>query len=525
MRTARPEPSGFAAKAKDLQALRDAVDQAATVSGALWLSYIFVFLYLAIAAGAVTHKDLFFENPVKLPFLNVELPLIGFFALGPALFLIVHWYTLLHFALLAGKVGAFRSELEAQVGLHSDREDLRRQLPSNIFVQFLAGPRDVRSGLLGAMLRLIAWMSLILGPIALLIFFQLQFLPYHDPWVTWWQRVAVFFDLLLLWVLWPRIAPITTGSRLRRFSLISLRAASLMALSIPSLLLVFTIATFPGEFLHEIVPTIRFIPWSWVTLPSVPRYSRMIQTLSLHEILFAGPVNDITRRPRSFWSNRIVLPEINILDELKLDETKLSSTRVTISLRGRNLNGVVLVSARLPKADFTGASLREANLSGADLREAVFECGGYRRCVDLRGASLHGAKLQGADLLDAQLQGSDLNGAILQGAVLGGANLFGSELWFAHLQGAFLMRANLQGLYLGNAYLEGAILSETQLQGAVLESANLKAAFLDKTQLQGAFFVKSFGDVTGPQFEGAFLDHVFVWRTDPTLGRFDNTLI
>jgi hypothetical protein len=92
MRTARPEPSGFAAKARDLQALRDAVDQAAAVSGALWLSYIFVFLYLAIAAGAVTHKDLFFENPVKLPFLNVELPLIGFFVLGPALFLIVHAY-------------------------------------------------------------------------------------------------------------------------------------------------------------------------------------------------------------------------------------------------------------------------------------------------------------------------------------------------------------------------------------------------------------------------------------------------
>ncbi len=80
---------------------------------ALWLSYIFVFLYLAIAAGAVTHKDLFFENPVKLPFLNVELPLIAFFTLGPALFLIVHAYILLHFAMLAGKVGAFHTELEA----------------------------------------------------------------------------------------------------------------------------------------------------------------------------------------------------------------------------------------------------------------------------------------------------------------------------------------------------------------------------------------------------------------------------
>src|SRR3954454_17198641 len=136
MRTARPEPSGFAAKAKDLQALRDAVDQAATVSGALWLSYLFVFFYLAIAAGAVTHKDSFFENPVKLPFLNVELPLISFFVLGPLLFLILHAYTLLHFAILAGKVGAFHTELEAKIGFAETRSHLRRQLPTNIFVQF-----------------------------------------------------------------------------------------------------------------------------------------------------------------------------------------------------------------------------------------------------------------------------------------------------------------------------------------------------------------------------------------------------
>src|SRR3954451_12676041 len=206
MRTVRPEPSGFAAKARDLQALRDAVDQAAAVSGALWLSYIFAFLYLAISAGAVTHKDLFFENPVKLPFLNVELPLIAFFTLGPLLFLIVHWYTLLHFALLAGKVGAFHTELEAQIHHPETRARLRRQLPSNIFVQFLAGPRDTREGVFGLMLRLIAWISLIVAPVLLLVLFQLQFLPYHDEVVSWWQRIAIVIDLVLLWILWPFIA-------------------------------------------------------------------------------------------------------------------------------------------------------------------------------------------------------------------------------------------------------------------------------------------------------------------------------
>jgi hypothetical protein len=60
-----PQPTDFAAKAKDLQALRDAVADAAGVGSGLWLSYLFVSLYLALAAGEVTHRDLFFQNPVN----------------------------------------------------------------------------------------------------------------------------------------------------------------------------------------------------------------------------------------------------------------------------------------------------------------------------------------------------------------------------------------------------------------------------------------------------------------------------
>src|SRR5262249_36669907 len=71
---------------------------------------------------------------------------------------------------------------------------LRRQLPSNIFVQFLAGPPEVREGIVGFLLQSVAWISLVAGPIALLVLFQLQFLPYHSASITWWQRIAILLD-------------------------------------------------------------------------------------------------------------------------------------------------------------------------------------------------------------------------------------------------------------------------------------------------------------------------------------------
>src|SRR5262249_12815862 len=63
------------AKADDLESVRKAVEDAAGVSAALWVSFLFLSFYLAIAAGAVTHTDLLLENSIKLPFLGVELPL------------------------------------------------------------------------------------------------------------------------------------------------------------------------------------------------------------------------------------------------------------------------------------------------------------------------------------------------------------------------------------------------------------------------------------------------------------------
>ena len=80
---AEPEPlkaaeAALAAEVSDLEALRGSVVDAAEVGAGLWLSYLFVLFYLLVAVGGVTHRDLFLASPVKLPFLDVDLPLVGF---------------------------------------------------------------------------------------------------------------------------------------------------------------------------------------------------------------------------------------------------------------------------------------------------------------------------------------------------------------------------------------------------------------------------------------------------------------
>ena len=48
-------------------------------------------------------------------------------------------------------------------------------------MQYLAGPSELRTGIIGFMLWLIAVITFVLFPVALLVFFQLQFLPFHSP--------------------------------------------------------------------------------------------------------------------------------------------------------------------------------------------------------------------------------------------------------------------------------------------------------------------------------------------------------
>ncbi|HTV34464.1 MAG TPA: pentapeptide repeat-containing protein, partial [Methylocella sp.] len=468
-------------KADDLLEIKKAVEDAASVSGGLWLSYLFVLFYLATAAGAVTHADLLLENPVKLPFLNVELPLLAFFALAPFMVLIIHVYALMHFIMLGKKASRFHDALHAKFGSESEKEirdKLRRLLPSNIFVQILAGPPELRNGFFGAMLKLIAVATLIALPVLVLLLLQIEFLPFHDLRITWAQRAALFLDIVLLWPLRPPILANLDIESPQRAKLISrsLRVFSRTAatvLSIATIWLSLMLATIPNE---------------WRSGPLF--YVAAIEPKALNELVF-GVVDSEKGIVTGNWpSNTLRLQGFDIYEALKVDDPKkLDWKDHTFDLHSRRLEGVVFDRAKLGKVD-----LREAHLEGASLRQA-----------QLQGASLDGAQLQGASLGGAELQGASLERAQLQGASLDGAELQGAALIGAQLQGASLFLAQLQGAVLDGAHLQGASLERAQLQGASLGGAQLQGASLDGAELQGA-------SLDAANLNAADLSHAFLWR-------------
>jgi uncharacterized protein YjbI with pentapeptide repeats len=412
--------------------------------------------------------------------------------------------------------------------LRETRLGLRRQLPSNIFVQFLAGPRDIRDGGLGWFLKAVAWISLVIGPVLLLLLLQIQFLPYHLAWVTWVQRFALFADVTLLWFLWPAVLASCGAIQWPRLW----RHPVLALLSLVPIGLAFTAATFRGEWLDEHLGKRQWIPPNRVMarlgLPQEDEEKKPIWT-SFHDLLFNGKVDLVTRRRNSLFSNTIVQVSTtkwrDALEAEKIDHLKTpdgGGLKDILALRGRHLEGAVFYGADLRKSDLEGAylqdallfraqlqgasliraslqgaTLQEAQLQGATLLEAQLQKANLDHAqlqgadlykAQLQGAHLYKAQLQGASLNEAQLQGASLNEAQLQGAYLDQVNLLGASLFLADLQGASVDSASLEGASLYAAQLQGASLNLSRLWGASLQSADLQGASLNGAELQGAYF-------------------------------------
>jgi uncharacterized protein YjbI with pentapeptide repeats len=413
---------------KEAEALAAALNHSAERAQTLWFSFLTFMLYLAVATGTTTHRMLFLQSPLNLPVLNIALPLLGFYILTPVIFVVFHFYMLLNLVLLARTARTFEGALQSAFPKDENekaRENFRMRIENTLFVQLLVGAKLEREGLNARLLSLMALITLALAPVALMLMFEVKFLPYHSEWITWLHRGLLALDLALVWTLWPGYR---SGWGVRIWPKRSWWLVVPGVLSAVTLVYAVAVATFPDE---PIYLATNWLPGS--TQDAVTSDMASSDTPNWYALI--APVNTLALRGED------LIDDAKLKKIIEKNESATGEPRwaATLPLVGRDLTGADLFSADVRHVDFSHAILNRANLIFALAEEAHFHQ------THLQGTSLDAAHLQGALLVGAQLQGASLDAAQLQGALLDGAQLQGAALDAAQLQGADLDGAELQG--------------------------------------------------------------------------------
>ncbi|AET95070.1 hypothetical protein BYI23_D015600 (plasmid) [Burkholderia sp. YI23] len=530
----------------------------------LHIAFMALCAYILVIVFGTTDLDLLIGKGVKLPVVDVEVPIVGFYASAPLLVVLVHFNLLLQLQLLSRKLYVFDAEVS---GLRA--EPIRSVLlsrPSNPASddRIIAGERDLLHifpytyylvGLTGPLVRrclgAVVGITVLLLPLMTLLLLQLRFLAYQEPAITWAQRVGVWADVAMVIALWPIIMDRNDNwldylHELRNKVRQQRRMAVLwVMLWIAVLVMLFTgrgviflaaIAFATAVSVFAVFAAVASLVRRWLSrrMPSgrarrrgalvrvqgMPAFLLVIAvgvTMPLAlvakgeslETSLIGETFISRESPFRFLAlNGEVLlakpasPEI--VAQLREDKVKEALTKVErIKLERRGLRSAQLNLTILSRAD-----LMEAHLEGTNLRGAHMEGADLTR-AHLEGAHLDSAHLEGANLDSAHLEGAVLSSAHLEGASLNSAHLEGAHLEYsAHLEGADLEFAHLEGADLDSAHLEGADLNSANLEGAYLNSAHLEGANLDSAHLEGAHLHSS------AHLEGAYLGQAHLEGAD-----------
>ncbi len=379
--SAEPQPTA----SRPVADVRKALDEASKHVAGFFAVFLLVTTYLFITVASTSHEMLLKESELPLPIIGVAIPLIGFYRYVPQVYVLLHLNLLYHLYMLHRQVRLF----EGAIRYSEQRSEERALVFPFVLNRWLMDWG--RKSLVRLLASLISVTTLYGAPIALLLYFQAQFLPYHSLHVTWWERVAVVLDLFLF-------AAFSIAIRGR----LSCARALIKVVGLVGVL-----------FVSFVVLCQRGEPFDWIKEP------------------VAGPPLDNERAkiskvfPRDlFLSGRLLVeapPSQEVLaayirEGLKTEDAWKDHVQA-LNLSGRDLRFATFISCRFYKVDLSeaalqGANLTQAQLQGANLTDAQL------RSADLTFAQLQGAQLWGADFTLAQLRGAKLAGVDLRGSLL-----------------------------------------------------------------------------------------------------------
>ena len=513
-----------------LNRLQAAADDAARHVRNVYLTFMLVSLYAALMFGTVSDEQLLRVSDLTLPLLNVGLPIDSVFAVGPAIYLVLHFNLLLQIHLLSRKLFALDAVINgAPWGI--SRAEQRVLLFPLAIAHRIAEHRE--SGIVTWLIDMVVLLTVLAMPVSIIAGAQLRFLPYHSEPITFWHQTLLAVQLVIIWILWPSIffdrgsgwisgmlrgdlRPLTTLVPAVSFSLVIVVLSTI-------------VAVVPGGTVER-----------WVTEHAPTRWvSRSGDSLSATNWLFDRPDSwfhrDLRLSGKSLGSG---IPPLfpGLPDSRKSRRESLSIRGDTLLLARRDLRNADLRGATLINFNLRGANLRSANLHGATLIDVQLQDadlrGAYLGSATLSNSALSGADLRDTDLKNADLRRQNFAGATLRGADFRNANLSGSnfdgltmhrvELRGAKLRGATLNKTDLHGVSLENADLRGASLRGARLQGTNLRHAKLQGTDLTEAELQASDLTKTVliaALMVGADMRATNLDGAYMYLTNLTRAR------
>lgn len=430
---------------------------------AYFFVYLAALLYVFLIVASTRDVQLLVPTlGVKLPLVDVTLPLVWFYLLSPIAILA------LHFNFLQNLDSHHHRLVEWSRACGPDGVP-RHQIPAFLFDY----ARLERQGFWpGAIRRINAFLCLDLAPLVL-VAMLVGFARYQSAAATAWHLacVALAFAMSLAVRREFQRHEATLTSEPRIWS-ISLRARWLAGIVGFALIGYVGLAAFVA-----LADGDTFTAWSG-------------GERRLHRALYRADAwpSGVWRLKRAVVS---LAPRIEVAPSERLALPSESELKTIAALRGEK-EWSVLFAREGFGLDLSGRSLRLASLPGAFLPH-----------VDLRNTSLDGADLRGANL-----QGAVLDRTSLQDATLSEANLRGASIRRSNLQNVSASFAEMQGVMLERTSLAGGDFHLARLQGAIINGSDLTAVNLAGAYLDGAQFAHS--DLMGVDLTAARM-HGVVW--------------
>lgn len=431
-----------AAKSATTKARREelskAVKESSDKNRHFFIAWILFVSYIAIIVLSTSDIQLLKTNgAVVLPVVGVQVPLLGFYFLAPALIFAVQFNLLQNLDSHAYRLKLWADAYEGS----PPREELSPFLFDYAALE--------RGGAFENMLRVCSdFLFFWLGPISLAVIL-VRFSDFQDWLFTSWHMLLLCLSILV--VVRARAAQPKFHAR---YSLMWRMGGGVMSgLCVTMVTLNFVIVL--GISL-DIGLVHRWMRSTTLTATYLPLYELVAPRLSAPPgTLFLPSDGDFELRAKL---------EGSAMSEWWADKG------AGVVWRGRSL-----AHSSLPQADLRRADLRGVRFQAADLSGAILE-----------HAQLARANLSGADLEDAILDGASLDSAALVGTNLAGVRAVGVSLNFTDLRASDLRSARLVGAHSMESNFEGAKLVGTKFVAATLSNIDLSATRMYQPDFSGA---------------------------------------